>query len=306
MPRRRFRTRRSRRTRYRRRTFRSRYPRGRLYTRRSLSNHTLTGLVKRLYRINEIRQVRSDYAFNFSPSTVQLLGYNSAVHPIAFPVPLSTGIAGLTDSTFEGNTFQPVALKVRLQLSMNSWRNSSTTEIDPSNTYGGWVRMIVYQVKAGNASNGSVTSSLYHELAGQAEFNLDSTTVKRRILGSPAPSTITNLFTNYHNEPTSPLRVGIRGICRILADKRWSFSSNGKSALALRMRTRKPSQVKYVESPSGVQDTEPIDIPSTPSNQVYVMYIVTFDQWTAQQVVNNTAYPTMMLSANYELVYRDA
>lgn len=314
--RRRFTSRRRRTFRRRRYTRRGRYPRGSVYRSRSMSNRTLTGLVKRLYKINEVKQVRSDYLFYFNPVNVLNALANTAVFPILFPAPLASGLSAQSDSTFEGNIWQPIALKIRLSMSMNGLvydAGGLLNSFAGPYPYGGWLRVIVYQVKSGNAVEAAagnppngVNFGPYHELAGSSQFDAAAYTIKTRILGNPASATDTQLLTNYFNEPTSPLRVGIRGLARILYDRRWSFSSHGRNSYAVRTQTRRPSTVKYVESPQ-TSDNEEIIIPIYPSNQIYIMFIATFDARVMTMLASTPPIrPVISCAANYELVYRDA
>lgn len=286
--------------------------------RRRFNVRRLARSVRRLYKINEVKQVRSSWFVTYRPSSVTTFNQNVFVYPVTLPTN-SLLIGSRTDSSFVGNTFQPFSLRIRHTLTLGGIF-LATSNINPVPPYGCTVRVLVYQVKSGRSAayggSNDLGSVSYHEMAGSLTFNQDAFDYKRRVLGSPG--SIGNAVpsgsqaSDYFSEAISPLRVGFTRHATVLSDRKFTLSSMGPNTRRGLYRTRRPREVVYSEINPTVTELPytDVDIPVVPTNAIYVMYLVTFDSWIVTAALSDTTSssdgPSLSIASNWELLYRDA
>lgn len=187
-------------------------------------------------------------------------------------------------------------IKLRLSGVLSYDRHFSGNAIIPESFH---VRLLVYQVRGGNATKAPNTSD-YHPLAMvtsdgkvdgkrlQSLFNYYNVTDNQ-----PTVFTPTQMKMNMGTGKT-PLRLGIGGQFKLLYTKNFVLSSTQKATIPFRIVTKVPNRLVWPENPNGAANPQPT---SYCRNCIYAVWVV----------VPQTCNPIgeVFLSNNMQLFYID-
>lgn len=257
---------------------RPRYSR-RYYRRRARKYRSYYRRGRRFPKATEVKQVtfstQHQWAFNqelqndpieFTPGLCTVLPINSTS--------MTNGVnigQGYTQSTRIGNKVTPIKMRFAGSLSLD--RQFTATSILPQSFH---VRLIVYQVRGGNAAYDPNNSS-YHPLAMATNNGTLSGSELRKLLNyyeytnvSPEKYTTAQMRSNMGSGKT-PLRLGIGGQFKMLYTKTFVLSDQHVSTKPFRIVTKTPRRLVWPEKPDGAKTTDP-----SPNvrNAIYAVWIV--------------------------------
>lgn len=256
---------------------RPRYSR-RYYRRRARKYRSYYRRGRRFPKATEVKQV--------TLATVHQWPFNQELQndPVTFYPALTTVIPinntamtngvnigqGTTQSQRIGNKVTPI--KMRLCGSLSLDREFTSTGILPQSFH---VRLIVYQVRGGNAAYDPNNAS-YHPLAMATTSGTTSGSEIKKLLNfynyintSPEKYTSAQMRENMASGKT-PLRLGIGGQFRILYTKTFVLSDQHVSTKPFRIVTKVPRRLVWPEKPDGAKTTDPE--PSV-RNAIYAVWI---------------------------------
>lgn len=256
---------------------RPRYSR-RYYRRRARKYRSYYRRGRRFPKATEVKQVtfnmqhRWDFAQELQDESVTFYpGVCSIVPCSSGTLPRADIVPGTSQSQRIGNKVSPVKMRFCGSLSLD--REFSSSSILPQSFH---VRLIVYQVRGGNAANNPYLNA-YHPLAmANPAGTLDGNEIRKLLnyyevtTATPTVFTADQMRSNMGSGKT-PLRLGIGGQFRMLYTKTYVLSDQHVSTKPFRIVTKVPRRLVWPEKPDGAKETDPQ--PSV-RNAIYAVWIV--------------------------------
>lgn len=275
------------RPRYSRRYYRRRARKYRSYYRRGRRFPKTTEVKSVSFTLNhrwDFNQELANENVDFYPGVCSILPFPSTN---GYTVPGIDIAQGTSQSQRIGNKVSPIKMRFSGTLSLD--REFSSSTILPQSFH---VRLLVYQVRGGNAGN--TPSSLgYHPLAvGDTNGLLDAYYIAKLLNYYAYTDSARHTFTPDQMRQNmaaskTPLRLGIGGQFRMLYTKTFVLSDQHVSTKPFRIVTKVPRRLVWPEKSDGAKDSDPK--PGV-RNAIFAVWIV----------VPQTANPVGTVHLNYQ------
>lgn len=244
---------------------RARYSR-RYYRRRARKYRSYYRRGRRFPKATEVKQVtfNLDHKWSFNQElqnetvTNFFPGVCSVVPCAGSAIPPGINIAtGTSQSQRIGNKVSPIKMRFAGSLSLD--REFASPNILPQSFH---VRLIVYQVRGGNAAYAPNVSG-YHPLAmDSTDGRLTGAHLKKLLNYYASTDNTAGTFTSSQMRSNmgagkTPLRLGIGGQFRMLYTKTFVLSDQHVSTKPFRIVTKVPRRLVWPEKPDGAKETDP-------------------------------------------------
>lgn len=255
---------------------RARYSR-RYYRRRARKYRSYYRRGRRFPKATEVKQVTFNIQHRWEFNQ-ELQDQNVTFYPgVCSVLPASTGdlpraaiSAGTSQSQRIGNKVSPIKMRFCGSLSLD--REFTGSSILPQSFH---VRLIVYQVRGGNADSLPYQST-YHPLAmATTDGRLNGSQIKKLLNYYDSTTATPTVFTpdqmrNNMGSGKTPLRLGIGGQFRMLYTKTYVLSDQHVSTKPFRIVTKVPRRLVWPEKADGAKDT---NAETDVRNAIYAVWI---------------------------------
>lgn len=242
---------------------------------------------KSVYVAGSVSPVTENSFLTFYPGHVTTIGSSGGANNLAIE-------QGTSQGQRVGAKIEPIKLRISGAFQLEG----ATGNVNgPPNFW--QVRLLVYQVKGGNASN-SLNSKDYHQMAIVSDGGVVGATQLDKIFAQYSHNT-DNSFSEQQWKVNNfigkvPLRRGIGGLCRVLYKKTFWINTQKNPIKQFRIVTKTPRRIIYPEqaAQSGADNTQ-----ANASNGIYVLWV--FQPGSVGQTPN----PVLNYSYYTELYYTD-